>query len=690
MILELLYLNIFTNVTRFLYTKWLSISRFPFRESIRVGMCGKGRNGVNAMSDEVKAAAAPVSNDTLVRSIDWKQGLIIAMGIPILIVPSLCDLSVNLWAMSIAIWVLSVLSGFLLNIPLGEMCATFGVAGIGGSIQHIFRDDEKYKGRKVNYGRMIGSLGAWAYFATWVPVIPIFTIMTGVYINDYFELGFSGSSNTLFYLLLGVLIYGFIIITGRKGLEGGAKAQLILAAITIVPILIIVMVPLFTGDFHMNNITDEVVPAGWKWDGNAILMILGCFTVAQWSAVGWESAATYGAEYKEPSKDVPKALMSCGLLCLFMYFVIAFCMYGALGISGINAAGAATLIPIAESDFGNIGGAVAVVLLIAGMVMIIQTAFLGTARTIQIMAKDGNFPYMFSKTNIYGVPMYAMFFEAAIGFIIILAGITASQILAVSALGFAIALGMCMLAFIKSRRDPRFKDVERVYRAPKWALPGAYFMCIFEFFFMIPGLLYYVYDSMGFGYVIIGICATLLYVPCWIVIQWWNTQKHPNMNTGVMFEKEENPQPKLMGIFAIVGAILLFTSFLASWVQVDLLWTHLFSGYQLLTDNYDDFQAFIPTVALVFGLAVMVLEILNFLKPRGSSKAFTAAALVLSVAALALCAVFCMWDIFGGAVKVADGVYIGMAGAAISTVFTAVQVMGVSGHPISVGRKVAE
>ncbi|WP_400232958.1 APC family permease [Methanomethylophilus alvi] len=642
------------------------------------------------MSDEVKAAAAPVSNNTLVRSIDWKQGLIIAMGIPILIVPSLCDLSVNLWAMSIAIWVLSVLSGFLLNIPLGEMCATFGVAGIGGSIQHIFRDDEKYKGRKVNYGRMIGSLGAWAYFATWVPVIPIFTIMTGVYINDYFELGFSGSSNTLFYLLLGVLIYGFIIITGRKGLEGGAKAQLILAAITIVPILIIVMVPLFTGDFHMNNITDEVVPAGWKWDGNAILMILGCFTVAQWSAVGWESAATYGAEYKEPSKDVPKALMSCGLLCLFMYFVIAFCMYGALGISGINAAGAATLIPIAESDFGNIGGAVAVVLLIAGMVMIIQTAFLGTARTIQIMAKDGNFPYMFSKTNIYGVPMYAMFFEAAIGFIIILAGITASQILAVSALGFAIALGMCMLAFIKSRRDPRFKDVERVYRAPKWALPGAYFMCIFEFFFMIPGLLYYVYDSMGFGYVIIGICATLLYVPCWIVIQWWNTQKHPNMNTGVMFEKEENPQPKLMGIFAIVGAILLFTSFLASWVQVDLLWTHLFSGYQLLTDNSGDFQAFIPTVALVFGLAVMVLEILNFLKPRGSSKAFTAAALVLSVAALVLCAVFCMWDIFGGAVKVADGVYIGMAGAAISTVFTAVQVMGVSGHPISVGRKVAE
>ena len=297
------------------------------------------------MSEE--ASNQPAVTNELVRSIDWKQGLIIAMGIPILIVPSLCDLSVTLWSMSIIIWVLSVLSGFLLNIPLGEMCATFGVAGIGGSIQYVYKDDEKYAGKKLNKGRMIGSLGAWAYFATWVPVIPIFTIMTGVYINDYFGLNLDGFTATLYYLALGFLIYLFIIVSGRKGLEGGAKIQLILAAITIIPILVICVVPLFNGTFHMATISDELVPTGWVWNGNNILMILGCFTVAQWSAVGWESAATYGAEYKEPSRDVPKALIACGLLCLFMYFIIAFCMYGALGIGQIEIAGAATLIPVA-------------------------------------------------------------------------------------------------------------------------------------------------------------------------------------------------------------------------------------------------------------------------------------------------------------------------------------------------------
>lgn len=482
-------------------------------------------------------------SNELIRSIDWKQGLIIAMGIPILIVPSLCDLSMNLWAMSIIIWVLSALSGFLLNLPLGEMCATFGVAGIGGSIQHVFRNDEKYKDKKINTGRLIGSFGAWAYFATWVPVIPIFTIMTGIYLNDYFDLGLgSGWSATGFYLLIGALVYSFIILTGRKGLEGGARAQLVLAAITIVPILIICLVPLFTGDFHLEYITEQMTPKEWSWNGNSILMILGCFTVAQWSAVGWESAATYGAEYKEPSKDVPKALISCGLLCVFMYFIISFCMYGTLGmendgtIETISEAGAATLIPISEADFGKYGGLIGIILLIAGMVMIIQSAFLGTARTIQIMAADGNFPLMFSKTNEYGVPIYAMLFEVGIGFFVILSGITASQILAVSALGFSIALGLCNVAFIKSRRDPRFKDVERVYRVGKFWYCGAWFMTGFEFFFMIPGLFYYIYDLMGIEYVFVGIMANVLYIVFWLILQHWNHKKHPNAPCGINYD----------------------------------------------------------------------------------------------------------------------------------------------------------
>lgn len=628
------------------------------------------------MTDETNPTSQQGSGSDLVPSINWKQGLIIAMGIPILIVPSLFDLSVSLWGMSIAIWTLSVLSGFLVNIPLGEMCATFGVAGIGGSIQHVFRNDEKYKDKKINVGRLIGSYGAWAYFTTWVPVIPIFTIMTADYLFGYFDVfaGIDGFAKTLFYLFIGCLMYGFIIMSGRKGLEGGAKTQLILSVITIIPILVIVLVPLFNGNFNLSTITTEFYPTGWKWDGNGLLMVLGCFTVAQWSAVAWESSATYGAEYKDPGKDVPKALISCGLVCLFMYFIISFCMYGTLGIEGIMSApsgGAATLIPVAQGDFGEIGGAVAVVLLIAGMIMIVQTAFLGAARTIQIMAKDGNLPSTFAKTNSYGVPMNAMYFEAVIGFVMILAGVTASQILAVSALGFDVAFGLAMYAFIKARKDPRFKDVERKYKAPRWAVPGAYFMLIFEVFFMIPGILYYVNELMGFEYVIIGLGVNLLYIPCWFVIQWWNTQAHPNIKPGIRYAKEANPRPKLFGALAVVGACFTFVCLVGHWGVYGV--TDM-TGLEYLSASYiTDFQKFIPTI--VCGLAVLlaIVESINFFIPSKSSSALSALSIVIAVAQLIFCLVFAMWSDLG---SVGGAAIIAMAGSLISIGFCAAQNIG--------------
>lgn len=107
------------------------------------------------LANEAEASASAGTSGeggtaSLARTIDWKQGVIIAMGVPILILPSLYDLDVNIWAFSIVIWVVSVLQGFLQNMAIGEMAANFGVSGIGACAQYVFKDDEKYKGKKVN------------------------------------------------------------------------------------------------------------------------------------------------------------------------------------------------------------------------------------------------------------------------------------------------------------------------------------------------------------------------------------------------------------------------------------------------------------------------------------------------------------------------------------------------------------
>lgn len=495
----------------------------------------------------------------LTRSIDWKQGVIIAMGVPILILPSIYDLSINIWGLSVLVWTLSVVQGFLQNFAIGEMAATFGVAGIGGCVQYVFRNDEYYKVKPVNWGKFIGAFSAWSYWFTWTPVIPIFTLMTGDYLRSYFSSAFEGVDNfmpfvflnnptslgiILFNLMLGIIIFSTIIYIGSKGLSGGAKAQLLLAAITIVPLVIVVLIPFFNGNFSLSRFGENWLPADWNWEFSTIALVIGCSAVAQWSACAWESAATYGAEYKNPGKDLPKALISCGLICLFMYFLVSFSTFGTLTVNQINNVwGYATLIPLCKGDFGEIGGAIAMILLISGMVMLIQTAFLGSSRTLFVMSQQGNMPRLLSHTTKTGAPIYAMAFQFMMGIIMIPLG-TPGMILAASSFGFCFALGMAMVSFIRARKNPRFKDVPRPWRAPRGWLYVAYVLAFYQFFVLIPCLAYESSQAYGIMSVVIGAIILLIYIPLWFMLQAYNKKHYgsasPDVHEGERseFEKE--------------------------------------------------------------------------------------------------------------------------------------------------------
>ncbi|MBR4226735.1 MAG: amino acid permease, partial [Candidatus Methanomethylophilaceae archaeon] len=91
---------------------------------------------------------------------------------------------------------------------------------------------------------------------------------------------------------------------------------------------------------------------------------------------------------------------------------------------------------------GEIGLIVALVMLVSGMVMLIQTAFLGSSRTLYFMGHEGNMPKFFTKTNKNGAPIAAMMFQFAMGiiFIIIINFGSVGMILAASSFGFCFAL----------------------------------------------------------------------------------------------------------------------------------------------------------------------------------------------------------------------------------------------------------
>lgn len=469
----------------------------------------------------VKTNAVDDNAVTLVKSIDWKQGVIIAMGVPILILPGIYDIAGSAYALSIFIWTMSVVQGFCQNLAIGEMSATLQVPGIGGCAQTVFTKENP---GKYDLGKFLGAFTAWSYWFTWTPVIPIFTIMTGTYLQSFID-PLADINSLALNLFLGVIIYGIIIIIGAKGLEGGSRFGLILALVTIVPLLVVISIPFVTGDFQMSNITNELLPPGWDWGTDEFITIFGCFAYAQWCACAWESVATYGAEYKNPGKDLPKGLYSAGLICLLVYALVSLSVFGCLGYTGIEEEGIATLVPIAIMDFGDIGSSIALFLLVAGMVMLIQTAFLGSSRTLYFMGHEGNMPKFFAKTNKRGAPIFAMAFQFVVGMCMIPLG-QPGMILAASSFGFCFALGMAMVAFIFMRTKPRFKDLERPWKAPRGWFGVAVFIMIYQFFILIPCLAMWSMDIFGFSSVIIGVVILAAYIPIWFILQALNTKKN--------------------------------------------------------------------------------------------------------------------------------------------------------------------
>ena len=465
----------------------------------------------------------------LARTVDWKEGMFIALGVPLLILPSIYDVASIIWGCCIFVWTVSVLQGFVQNMAYGEMVAAFpNATGLPGCAQAIFSSDKPTKG--IDKGKFIGAFSAWCYWFAWCPVVAIFTMMIGDYLVQMFTLDISGWMAVGFYLLIGVVIVALMYVLGSRGLEGGAKAGTILALVSLIPIVIILIGALAAGMFDFSNITTNWTRPGWSWSLQDIVLVFGCFGLAQWSACAWETAAIYGPEYKNPGKDVPKALFGCGFICLIMYFFVSTAVYGSLGQSGIESAGYATLVPIAQFVFGDAGSYIALFFLIVAMILIIQTGFLGSSRTLYSMAGENNLPAWFKNTNSHGMPTKAMLFVSLFNlflvFIIEMSAFvygqttTSMTVLTASAIGYCIANGVALTAYVKTKTNPRFKDLNRPFKAPKGWKYVISIMVAVQFFVWLPCLLYWSYYlTSGFIAIILGIVVLAAFIPVWYWVQ---------------------------------------------------------------------------------------------------------------------------------------------------------------------------
>ena len=153
------------------------------------------------------------------RSIDWKQGIFITMGVPVLVLPSIGYLAGYVWAAAILIWAFAILQGFLQVTAFGELATAFpDESGLPGYSQRVFVGNSE--SNDYSFGKLVGGFSAWGYWFGWNAVIAIYAITATSTIQGLLP-NLAGINNMYLSLVVCFVIMAFLTIVVSRGIGMG-------------------------------------------------------------------------------------------------------------------------------------------------------------------------------------------------------------------------------------------------------------------------------------------------------------------------------------------------------------------------------------------------------------------------------------------------------------------------------------
>jgi amino acid transporter len=495
---------------------------------------------------------APAKAGGLERGIDWTGAFWVASGVPPLVLFSIGAVAATVGKLSWLVWTLSIAMGFIQSFTYAEIAGLFPDKAGGTSIYGAIG--------WVRYAKLVAPVSVWCNWFAWSPVqatgsaLAAGYILTGMFAPDSavntwqltlldlgaIKTGLSLRINSVF--VLGAVILLAVKIIQDGGILRSANTTKIIGISAMIPLILIGVVPLVTGDIVKANFfplaplahdaAGRVADGTWNMAGITVFAA-GMF-LAAWSTYGFETAVCYTGEFKNPKTDTFKAIFYSGLLCVVVYTLVPFAFQGYLGLGALihpavlDTAGAVTapavyggmLAPDIYSGMGvanvmarmvhagRIIGAVVVVMLILALVLSLMTSMAGSSRTLYQASLDGWLPRYLAKVNEHGAPTNAMLTNFIFNLLLLLLS-DSVFIIGAANVGYLIFNFLNLNAGWIHRCDrPR---QERPWRAPTWILAAGSVLSFVNLAFMGFGA-----DSYGSGTLTSGLAFAALIVPVFI------------------------------------------------------------------------------------------------------------------------------------------------------------------------------
>ncbi len=473
------------------------------------------------LKPELPEVATKEKNE-LHRSISWTGAFWVASGVPALVLFSIGGIAATIGAPSWFVWFLSIMLGFIQSFTYAELAGLFpnksGGASIYGAIAW------------ARYSKLVAPLSTWCNWFAWSPVLSIGTglaagyILTSLFPADSvistwqitlldlngIKEGLSLRINSTF--LLGAAILLSIFTAQHFGIARAAKIQMVMAVAALLPLIIIGIVPLLTGDIVRANFS-PFAPLSGAWDKAGWTLFLGGMFIAAWSTYAFETSICYTREFKNPKTDTFKAIFYSGLLCVFVFASVPLAFQGVLGVKGMTDPSILDGSGVAKAMAGMVhGGAfianLIVLMLILALLLAIMTSMAGSARTLYQASTDGWLPKYLSKVNKHGAPTNAMMTDFGFNLLLLMM----SDYLFVLA---ASNVGYILLCFLNLNAGwiHRFDNahVPRPWRAPTWLIGVNTLLAFVNLVFLGAGA-----NVWGKGTLMTGLLMAALVIPVFL------------------------------------------------------------------------------------------------------------------------------------------------------------------------------
>jgi amino acid transporter len=391
-------------------------------------------------------AEALVEERHLLKSLRWWDGFVIALCNPGFLIASLGFSmgALGTWG-AVALWAISAGVGMLQAWIYAETASMFPDKPGGISLYA----HEGWRGRFS----LVGPIGAYGYWIGWSVVLSIFGVLIGTLIQaQWFSHSTWSFYDGVVHIGLAQVIALVCIVAvwalNVFGLRPAVWFSYVAGAGLMVPLVIFILVPYLTGDWHSSNMK-WAIPGGF---GGFKLAMVYLFLFA-WSSYAAEVCATFAPEYHDTRRDTTLALRSAAVFTLLVFLLFPLGIGGVSGAPSTATAAGEFYVPALAKIVGSGPAGVIIVLLIGSLFLSMISSTADGSRALYGIARDDMTIKQLYHLNRWHVPARAMTVDLVVNVLLVLFISSNLAILYLSNIGYVLSHVFALSGFLLLRRD---------------------------------------------------------------------------------------------------------------------------------------------------------------------------------------------------------------------------------------------